>query len=77
MTQKEIRNKRDSYYKMLQDAREGLQKLRAECYHPNTEKCTYEWASATFNAIVCSDCGEVVKNLDLEAVEFKVETDGT
>jgi hypothetical protein len=60
-----VKETKELYYKILKDVNEGLKKLRERCPHEHTFEGDYEWRpAATFRALICDDCGAVVKNLD-------------
>lgn len=63
----QIKEMKELYERVIQAGQEGLKLLRASCPHEHTFKGVYQWrVGATYNAIICDDCGEVVKNLDFE-----------
>jgi hypothetical protein len=67
MTQEEIHDECELCYKAIQISKDRLDELRKICKHPNTSKTLYEWRiGSTSRVLVCVDCGEVVKNLDME-----------
>lgn len=62
-----IKETREVYELILKTVQEGLHQLRVNCPHEHTFQGVYQWrVGATYNAIICDDCGEVVKNLDYE-----------
>jgi len=54
---------KESYFKQIKVAEEGLELLRETCDHPVTEFCTYSTRPGQYfdNTEICSICGEVVK----------------
>jgi hypothetical protein len=60
-----IRNQRAFFLKAIADAREELENLKLACHHEDTFEGNYEWRlGASYRAIICHDCGAVIKNLD-------------
>lgn len=60
--QKTIRQECEQMYSQISKAEERLKTLRAVCKHPNTFEGNYSYRVGCINkAIICSDCGEVLK----------------
>lgn len=67
MDSETIRNTKEHLFQVIEDANKKLKDLRESCPHANTEKGIWSFREgAYFNAIICSDCGQLIKNLDLE-----------
>lgn len=67
MTNQDIKNECERYYEVIKNAKEKLAEIRKECKHTETFQGNYSWrVGATYPALICSSCGEVVKNLLLE-----------
>lgn len=65
MTQGEIKQKTQEQYNAIETAEQTLKELRLLCKHPNTEQSLYSWRiGAMEQAIICSDCGELVRLID-------------
>jgi len=54
---------KESYFKQIKVAEEGLRLLRETCDHPETELCTYSTRPGQYfeETEICSICGDVVK----------------
>ena len=64
MTQEEIKLDCENQYEIIRNAEEQLKKLRAICKHENAFAGNYSYrVGATIPAIICSDCGSVIKTL--------------
>jgi hypothetical protein len=70
-----IKETKELYERIIATTTEGLKLLRANCPHEHTFEGVYQWrVGATYRAIICDDCGEVVKNLDFEFMNTGAQT---
>lgn len=66
----EIRKNKEMLYALIKSGEDGLKELRASCPHEHTFTGLYQWRiGSTFNAIICEDCGAVLKNLDTPPIK--------
>lgn len=64
MNKEEIKIKCTHLYAEIQDAKDRLKMLREICKHEDTFEGMWEWrVGSTFPAIVCSHCGQLIKQL--------------
>lgn len=62
MTQIEIKDDCEKQYSKLRDAKERLNVVRQICKHPTTHEGLYSWRDGCIDdAIICSDCGSLIK----------------
>lgn len=58
----EIKKETESLYKVIKDSEDRLKELRSICKHENTFHGNYSYrVGASFPAIICSDCGGLIK----------------
>ena len=66
----EIKTECERQYANIKSAEARIKKLREICQHINTHEGLYSWrVGAIDNAILCSDCGKVLKNLSIPKFE--------
>ena len=66
---KEIREEVQKCYLAIKRAQAKLKILRDTCKHEETTECVYEYrVGATFPAVVCSDCGELI----LDTTQYQI-----
>jgi hypothetical protein len=64
MTQQEIKTEAERYYAAIKEGEEGLKLLRRSCEHPTTFEGTWSWrVGSLMPAVICSDCGKLIKYL--------------
>lgn len=69
MTAEEIKSDCEKMYQQIKDAENRLKELRSVCKHENTFEGDYSWRiGAILPAIICSDCGALMKYKGLEIV---------
>lgn len=62
--QEQIKNHYKFSCGILAMAQEEIKKLQLSCTHPNTHEGLYSWrVGCVDKAIICSDCGKMIKNL--------------
>lgn len=62
MKQEEIKQECELMYSQIKNAEERLKELRKICKCENTFEGTWSWRVANYQpAIICSDCGNLVK----------------
>ena len=62
MTPEQIKIECEQQYKAIKDAQDRLKELRAICKHETTFEGNYSWWEGSITpAIICSDCGSLVK----------------
>jgi hypothetical protein len=65
MTPQEINKETKRLYKVIENARLKLLKIRDKCNHENTEETQYSFRPGNIRpATICSDCGELIKYND-------------
>lgn len=65
MSSEEIKADCEKQYAIIEIARLRLVELRTICDHKNTYEGTYSWRPGCYDpAIICSDCGHLIKNLN-------------
>ncbi len=64
MTQEEIKCRHIDACMQIKASNEVINQLQKDCQHPNTFEGTYSYrVGATMHAVICFDCGAVVKDL--------------
>lgn len=64
MTGNEIKAECDKMYDLIRFANDRLKEFRGMCKHEHTIEGEYEYrVGARFPALICSDCGSVIKSL--------------
>jgi len=67
MTNEEIKTECELMYAQLRQAENRLEEIRAICKHENTFEGNWSWrVGSIMPAIICSDCGSLVKFKRLE-----------
>jgi hypothetical protein len=62
MTQEEIKLDAEAQYAKIKEAESRLKELREICTHENTFEGNWSWrVGASLPAIICKDCGSLVK----------------
>lgn len=65
MTQEQIKDSCELQYIKISDAEYTLKELRAMCKHENTFEGNYSYRVGSISpAIICSDCGSLIKYKD-------------
>lgn len=67
MENNEIKSECELQYAQIKKAEERLKEIRTICKHENTFEGNWQWdIASTFPALICSDCGTMVKFIDFE-----------
>lgn len=62
MTNEAIKEECTVLYETIKKAQERLEEIRALCKHENTFEGTWSWRVGCYDsAIICSDCGSLIK----------------
>lgn len=66
MNSEEIKANCEKAYSIIRDAEKMLEAIRKECKHENTFEGNWSWRiGSSMPAIICSDCGSLVKFKDM------------
>lgn len=64
MTNEEIKTNCEIQYKAIRDSEQRLKELRVACSHENTFEGNWSYRiGSILPAIICSDCGSLIKYL--------------
>jgi len=70
MTPQEIKKEKELQFYIIKEAEERLKEIREICKHENSYEGNWSWRPGTINrALICSDCGQCLKLLDIPAFE--------
>ena len=62
MTSQKIKEECTLMYEQIRNAETRLSELRKICQHQNTKEGNYSWRiGSVLPAVICSDCGELIK----------------
>jgi hypothetical protein len=65
MNQEHIKRECELIYQTIKNSNDRLTEIRKNCKHPNQFNGIYSWRpGAMDDAIICSDCGELIKIID-------------
>lgn len=71
MEKNEIKLACEEAYKQIRDAEQRLKELRAICKHEETFEGNWSWRPGVIEpAIICSDCGSLIKYLNQNWVDI-------
>lgn len=66
MANEEIKANCEKCYSIIRDAEKTLEMIRKECKHENTFEGNWSWRiGSSLPAIICNDCGSLVKFKDM------------
>ncbi len=66
MSSQEIKSECELQFHIIKEAQDRLEYLRSICPHENVFEGLWSWRiGASHNALICSDCGICVENLDI------------
>lgn len=69
MTPEEIKKETEAQYAAIRLAEQRLSDLRAICRHENKYEGNWAWRPGShYRALICSDCGSCIQNLDMNQV---------
>ena len=77
MKANKIKKRKEELFKIIKDANIELERLRKVCKHENTFTGLYQWGGPGHwsNSIICEDCGECLKNLDIPDDGWEIAED--